>query len=75
MASRAQILAYYELVLADLKVTLINFNIANIIITIMGNPEVGLKVTVKDFKFMGIVHFTLGKGGLQKKALFHSLLL
>ena len=43
MASKAQILAYYELVLADLKVTLINFNIANI----------------KDFKFMGmdIVHW------------------
>ena len=59
MASKAQILAYYELVLADLKVTLINFNIANIIITIIGNPKVGLQVTVKDFKFMGmdIVHW------------------
>ena len=31
LASKAQILAYYELVLADLKVTLINFNIANVI--------------------------------------------
>ena len=40
MASKAQILAYYELVLADLKVPIINFNIANIIITIMGNPQV-----------------------------------
>ena len=38
LASKAQILAYYELVLADLEVTLINFNITNIIITIMGNP-------------------------------------
>ena len=31
LASKAQILAYYELVLADLKVTLMNLNIASII--------------------------------------------
>ena len=40
LASKAQILAYYELVLADLKVPLFNFNIASISIIIMGNPQV-----------------------------------
>ena len=40
LASKAQILAYYELVLADLKVTVINSNIINISITIMVYPQV-----------------------------------
>ena len=36
LASKAQILAYYELVLADLKVSLINFNFINIIRSLPG---------------------------------------
>ena len=42
MASKAQILAYYELVLADLKVTVVNSNIVNIIITIMVYTQVSV---------------------------------
>ena len=47
MASKAQILAYYELVLADLKVTVINSNIINISITIMVYPQVTIITNFK----------------------------